>query len=114
MADGLSAREREQIDGRIQRVLARPARPSVITRRLDAQPALLSFPQTRLWFFDQLMPGNPLYNISFTAHLHFTLNVPVFKQALQYLVSRHEVLRTVFTSGDEPVQVVRPTMAVPI
>jgi amino acid adenylation domain-containing protein len=114
MADGLSSHERAQLEGRIRRALDRSTRPSVITPRQSDQPAPLSFPQTRLWFFDQLMPGSPLYNISFAARLRFTLNVPVFKQALQYLVSRHEVLRTVFTTRDEPVQVVLPTMAVPI
>jgi amino acid adenylation domain-containing protein len=114
MTDGLTSHEREQLEERISQALAQPTRPPVIERRQGTQPAPLSFAQTRLWFFDRLMPRSPLYNISFAARLRFQLNAPVFKKALLYLVGRHEVLRTVFTTRDQPVQVVLPSMAVPI
>ncbi len=92
-----------------------PARSGAIPRRAAGAPAPLSFAQTRLWFFDRLMPGSPLYNISFAAPIRFALDVRVLHQAMQEIVRRHEVLRTVFAlDGEEPVQIVLPSVAVPI
>ena len=91
------------------------ARSGAIPRRAAGAPAPLSFAQTRLWFFDRLMPGSPLYNISFAAPIRFALDVRVLHQAMQEIVRRHEVLRTVFAlDGEEPVQIVLPSVAVPI
>ncbi|MCU1258786.1 MAG: amino acid adenylation domain protein, partial [Bryobacterales bacterium] len=70
-------------------------------------PAPLSFAQQRLWFIDQLDPGNPVYNIGRVARLRGKLDVGILEQTLNEIVRRHEVLRTSFTSmGGEPVQVV--------
>ena len=57
-------------------------------------PPALSFAQQRLWFFDQLMPGNPFYNLAFAHRLTGTLDVPALEAALTELVARHEALRT--------------------
>jgi amino acid adenylation domain-containing protein len=56
----------------------------------------LSFSQQRLWFIDQLEPGNVAYNILRTFRLSGNLNVGALEQALTALVERHEVLRTSF------------------
>jgi amino acid adenylation domain-containing protein len=114
---GLTEREQALLEERLQQTKARSAAAPVATiaRRDPSSPTPLSFAQTRLWFFDQLLPGSPLYNISFTARLRFRLDSRVFKQALQHVVARHEALRTVFTmDGEEPIQVVLPNVDVPI
>ena len=86
-----------------------------ITPRADRSRAPLSFAQTRLWFFDQLMPKNSLYNLAFVAPIRFPLDIRLLRAAMQLVVDRHEVLRTVFDQdGEEPVQVVRPSMTVPV
>lgn len=65
----------------------------------------LSFAQQRLWFLDQLKPGNPFYNISRSVRLKGSLNVAALEQSFNEIVRRHEVLRTSFTDVDgHPVQ----------
>jgi amino acid adenylation domain-containing protein len=83
------------------------ARNAGIPRRPDRSRAPLSFAQQRLWFFSQLDPASPLYNIPFTVRLKGPLNVPALQSALDAIVVRHEVLRTHFISEDgSPVQVI--------
>lgn len=60
----------------------------------------LSFAQQRLWFLEQWDPDTPLYNIPKVFRLRGRLNVPALHRALDLLVSRHETLRTTFTSVD--------------
>jgi amino acid adenylation domain-containing protein len=67
----------------------------------------LSFAQQRLWFIDQLEPGNPVYNTPRAVRLRGTLNIPALERALTTLVRRHEALRTTFRDlHGEPVQVI--------
>lgn len=70
----------------------------------------LSFGQERLWFLDQLEPGKALYNLPFAFRLSGALDVGALSQALTWLVSRHESLRTVFAKDEDgrSYQVIRP------
>lgn len=70
----------------------------------------LSFAQQRLWFLDQLQPGNPAYTMMATVRLRGDLDEVALKQAWQDLVQRHESLRTRFVLVDgQPRQQVQPT-----
>src|SRR5262249_39451555 len=67
----------------------------------------LSYAQQRLWFVDQLEPGNTAYNMTGAVRLTGSLNVAALQRSLSEIVRRHEVLRTSFVSEDgEPRQVV--------
>ncbi|MDF5721977.1 MAG: amino acid adenylation domain-containing protein [Rhizonema sp. PD37] len=69
----------------------------------------LSFAQQRLWFLDQLQPGNTAYNISQAMLLKGWLHVAALEQSFNKIVSRHEVLRTTFAMANgQPVQVISP------
>jgi amino acid adenylation domain-containing protein len=57
----------------------------------------LSFAQERLWFLDQLHPGNPAYSIPQAWRLQGELNLAAFEKALGEVVRRHETLRTTFS-----------------
>ncbi|HVR11538.1 MAG TPA: amino acid adenylation domain-containing protein, partial [Thermoanaerobaculia bacterium] len=72
-------------------------------------PPPLSFNQQRLWFLDQLAPGNSFYSIHSLLRLRGPLPARALEQAFQEITRRHEVLRTSFPIlGDEPCQVVLP------
>lgn len=88
-----------------------------LLRKKAAEPQAypLSFAQQRLWFLDQLSPGNPAYNIPSGIRLRGRLNVEVMERALSEIVSRHASLRTIFRAADGvPQQLVMPTMKLPV
>ena len=69
----------------------------------------LSFQQQRLWFLDQFEPGTPLYNIPNAERIRGALDADALERAVDEVVRRHEVLRTVFrTVGETPMQVIGP------
>ena len=84
--------------------------------RLPADgPLPLSFGQQRLWFLDQLEPGNPRYNMPFAMRLDGPLDPGALGRALSEIVRRHAVLRTSFTQADgQPVQRIGPAEALPL
>ena len=71
-----------------------------------------SFAQQRLWFLDQLVPGNPFYNEHAAVRIGFPVNAAALERSLGEIVRRHETLRTTFMAVDgEPVQVIAPVAA---
>ncbi len=60
----------------------------------------LSFSQRRLWFLDQLQPGNLAYNVHAAIRLRGKLHVDAMAKSLAELVRRHESLRTTFVKVD--------------
>jgi amino acid adenylation domain-containing protein/FkbM family methyltransferase len=83
------------------------APPLARVRREGALP--LSFEQQRLWFLDQLMPGNPFYNLPVAYRIIGALDMAALEAGINHIVERHEVLRTVFTTRDDlPAQIILP------
>ena len=77
----------------------------------------LSFAQERMWFLDQLQPGNPAYNRPVIFRLTGHLDVEALTWSLNEIVRRHEVLRTTFpTVEGRPVAHIVParTMSLPV
>jgi len=90
-----------------ERQLAGAPRPAAIERVSRERELPLSFAQERLWFVDQLEPGNAAYNIHGAFHLAGQLDPDRLENALRRTVARHESLRTTFgTLEGRAVQVV--------
>ena len=60
----------------------------------------LSFAQQRLWFLDQLEPGNIAYNMPLAIRLSGKLKVNALMESLNEVIRRHEALRTKFVDDD--------------
>lgn len=68
----------------------------------------LSHAQKRVWLAHQLEGGELAYNVLTANNLIGNLNIEAFKMTFQYIISRHEILRTNFiTVEGSPYQVVR-------
>ncbi|WP_161975702.1 non-ribosomal peptide synthase/polyketide synthase [Tengunoibacter tsumagoiensis] len=75
----------------------------------------VSFAQERLWFLDQLTPGNPFYNLPVVVRLAGPLVVDALVRSLQAVVQRHEQLRACFVTVDgKPYQVIAEQLEIPL
>ncbi|MBN3962217.1 amino acid adenylation domain-containing protein [Nostoc sp. NMS8] len=81
-----------------------------------------SFAQQRLWFLDQLIPGNAIYNVPTVIRLTGSLKLAALKQTFNEIVRRHETLRTTFIVSDgQPLQAIpaesyanAPSLTIPL
>ena len=77
-------------------------------REMTTDPPL-SFAQQRLWFLDQLVPGEPFYNLASALCLSGKLEVAALERSFSEITRRHETLRTTFHPIESrPVQVIAP------
>ncbi|MFZ1007337.1 MAG: condensation domain-containing protein [Candidatus Sulfotelmatobacter sp.] len=74
-----------------------------------------SFAQRRLWFLDQLIPGDPAYTVPGAVEIEGPLDVDALERSLQEVVHRHESLRTRFDDNrGEPQQVIDSEATLPL
>jgi amino acid adenylation domain-containing protein/non-ribosomal peptide synthase protein (TIGR01720 family) len=95
----------EHIEG-VRRVAASLATPPIVrAERVGELP--LSFSQLRLWFLDQLSPGNAFYNLFHAIRIAGLLDIAAFEHSLQAIIQRHESLQTTFVAvAGRPGQVI--------
>ncbi len=75
----------------------------------------VSFAQQRLWFIDQLIPGNVVYNVPTVIRLTGIVNLTALEQTFNEIVRRHETLRTTFkVQSGQPVQAIAPSLSIPL
>ena len=78
----------------------------------DGRPLPVSFSQRRLWFLDQLTPGDPFYNVPAASELSGRIDPGLLARCFLELIRRHETLRThLVTLDGEPFQAVEPPPA---
>ncbi|MGW4498806.1 amino acid adenylation domain-containing protein [Micromonospora sp. NPDC004336] len=76
----------------------------------------LSYAQERVWFMDQLAPGEAAYHIAVPLRVRGPLDVAALRAALAGLTRRHESLRTRFPADADgrPTVVVADSVEVPL
>jgi amino acid adenylation domain-containing protein len=84
----------------IDEALAATATDSAVVVHTSPEERPLSFAQQRLWFLDQLVPGDPLYNVPVALRIKGPLDAPALEQSFCEIVRRHHVLRTRLVSLD--------------
>ncbi|MCO5183624.1 MAG: amino acid adenylation domain-containing protein [Anaerolineae bacterium] len=101
------AQDRSNLSAAKQALLAQRLRgkqaatiQSAIGRKSAEAPSLASYGQQRLWYLHQLAPESPAYNMHSAARLTGPLDVDALQHALDDLLQRHTVLRTVFALED--------------
>ncbi len=83
-----------------------------IPRRLSDEAIPLSFQQQRLWFLDQLEPGNSFYTGTLPLEMQGKLRIDLLERSLNILIERHEALRTCFPAvNGQPYQQIAPLTA---
>ncbi|WND19657.1 non-ribosomal peptide synthetase [Streptomyces violaceus] len=86
----------------------------VLGRRGMAE-APLSATQQSLWFIEQAHPGTAAYHVPLLMRWSETVDLPALRRALRHLTTRHEALRTTYSSHDgRPVQRVGPPRPVDV
>ncbi|HEX6199989.1 MAG TPA: amino acid adenylation domain-containing protein, partial [Thermoanaerobaculia bacterium] len=63
-------------------------------------PLPLTFPQERIWFLEELSPGNVAYNSQVTVRFAGPLSWPVLARALSEVLRRHEAFRSRYFAVD--------------
>src|ERR1043165_1635890 len=75
------------------------AMPPLVPASRDAELPL-SYGQQRLWFLEQLRPGEAAYNVPLPLRLRGALDAARLHRALTQLAQRHEILRSRFETRD--------------
>jgi NRPS condensation-like uncharacterized protein len=71
--------------------------------------------QQRLWFSRGLQPGTSAYHLHWLLRLRGPLDLRALQAAIDAVVARHEVLRTVFAErAGVPGQLIAPSLQVPV
>ncbi|MBD2468780.1 condensation domain-containing protein [Nostoc sp. FACHB-145] len=99
----------------VEQVLA--TKTTAVTQQLQPAPRNCELPlclaQERLWFLDQLEPGNPFYNVAIAIRLTGKLNPVILEQSLNEIIKRHESLRTSFPAIDgRPIQIIHESLEI--
>ncbi|MEV5197394.1 condensation domain-containing protein, partial [Streptomyces clavifer] len=79
-----------------------------LTAGAGDEPLVASYAQQRMWFLNRMNPDSGLYNIAAAWRLDGELDVDALERALNAIIRRHQVLRTVFPErGGTPQPVVQ-------
>lgn len=88
--------------------------PALAPPPLAAQEPVLSYAQERMWFMQQLAPASTAYHMPLALHLRGPLDIQALQSAVDEVVARHDILRTVFVLDGETVRPRVRTEAAPV
>lgn len=79
-----------------------------IPRRPAGDSAPMSFAQELVWLLDRATPGLTAYNVPRGIRLRGVVDAEALRAAIEWLIARHEILRTTYASdASGPIQVIR-------
>lgn len=113
----LSPKQRELLEKQLSKNKAADEGSVTIPRvPRDRAEYPLSYTQTRMWWVDQVEPGNPAYIIPVAVRFRGTLDRELLERSLNECIKRHEALRTTFHASAEghPMQRVTPSFKLSI
>jgi len=118
-ADRLSQLNEEQrvlLLARLRQARAAQSKPGRIgPAPRDGDNVSLSFTQERLWFLEQFAPGTPFNNMSGVARVPVAVDPALFRQCLDDVVQRHDILRMSFGMNEGvPVGLIAERATVPL
>lgn len=107
---------RALLEARLADALSEPAGTGVVRRADPSAPVPLSAAQRSMWLQAQYSPADPAYNVPLVLRLRGELNRAALLSAIDRLVIRHEILRSVVVvdADGEPATVVREADLVPV
>ncbi|MFZ2177197.1 MAG: amino acid adenylation domain-containing protein, partial [Rhodococcus sp. (in: high G+C Gram-positive bacteria)] len=92
-----------------RRLLRRPGATTASPLTTRGGPAPLAPAQRRLWLLAQADPESPAYNVPFVVELDGQLDTDALAAAVNDVLDRHTVLRTLYPDSESgPVQVITP------
>ncbi len=83
-------------------------RPEIKIPKAEGNKQVLSFSQERLWFIEQYEEGTNAYHIVHLYELGQSTDPEGMRYAIQKIVQRHEVLRSIIVPGEPTIQQVQP------
>ncbi len=95
----LTPAKRALLEARLRKSRNRGASAGIPRRNLG-DPVVCSFGQRRLWFLEQLEQDLTAHNVSHNVRIRGPLDVECLRRALEAIIHRHEVLRTVIRAED--------------
>ena len=111
----LSPDRQRLLELRLKGAAGAPVESHRIPRRPAGQLAPLSAGQHQMWVVDQMLPGNPAYNIPFAYRIRGELDVHALEECLNQIIQRHESWRTTFREFEgDPVQEIHPECRIEI
>ena len=114
-APGCLPAGREALEGVLVQRRTAVIDQAVIPPRDRSSACPLSPAQERLWFLEQLHTGMRAYNEGDAVRLHGRLDIGLLERALNIVIERHEVLRTLIQVVDgQPIQVIQDSWPIPL
>ena len=111
----LSPQKRALLELRLKQSGSQLQSERPIKSRADRSSARASFAQQRLWFLEQLEPGQAAYNVPRAIRFSGPLNIEALRATLVEIVRRHEPFRTHFLNVDgELRQVIHDDIDIPL
>ena len=73
---------------------------SIFHKQISEKQYPISNGQLRLWFIDKFELGNRAYNLPLDYKISGEIDTAVFEKSIDFLINRHESLRTIFLAPD--------------